>query len=40
MNALLGEVNSLQEKCLAYSKSKVDIAAQNYDIVPEDISFR
>jgi hypothetical protein len=32
-NAVMEEIKKLQEECLAFSKSKVEIATQNYDIV-------
>lgn len=33
MQALLAEIRQLQESCIAFSHSKVDVATQNYDIV-------
>ena len=33
MQQMLEEIRQLQEECLAHSRSKVDVATQNFDIV-------
>ena len=35
MLEMLEETRQLQEECLAYSRSKVDVATQNFDIVSD-----
>jgi len=37
MLEMLEEIRQLQEECLAYSRSKVDVATQNFDIVEKQI---
>ena len=33
LQAMLQDIRQLQEECLAYCRSKVEISAQSYDVV-------
>ena len=35
--AMMEEIKQLQEECLAYSRSKIDVSGQNYDVVEKQI---